>query len=187
MNNLHLFPRIALSSNVSDSRQAGQMFITSVGLTDGDFDASTQISVALISDALTIDSSEWDVFTHVDFIVSSPSYQNDIRANGTSSTSEDVTGVYNSDSLNEPYLAASIQFDYFIQTGGSARNYRNYGQYGGNFIKFIIGNGKCSEKAIGTCQNNALLSDTNYMYAYSLYKLRLFSNLTSEDFFHGWI
>ena len=139
--------------------------MTSLPLND-DFDSSTQISVALSSEALTIDPSEWDVFTHIDFIVSSQDYKDSIRANGISNTSVDITGQYSSDSHGEPYIAASIPFGYFVPTGKSARLSENSPNYEETFIKFIIGNGKCPEEKIAACQNDALRTETTYVYEF---------------------
>ena len=126
-----------------------------------DFDGSTQISVALSSDALTIDPSEWGAFVKVDFIASSPSEKDSISLNGTSTTSEDITGQYSSEQLSEAYIAASIPFTYFTDNAQTARSSKNSLQYGEFFIKFVIGNGKCPKESNADCQNNALLPGTN--------------------------
>ena len=140
-----------------------------VAAIDEEFDRSTQIAVALSSSALTIDPAEWSAFRQVDFIVATPADKQAIRANGTRNSSVDIVGKYSSDSLKEPYLAASIPFAYFVQIGATARNVKKDQDRGEYFINFIVGNGKCPQEKIGFCQNDALLRDTSYLYASTIY------------------
>ena len=139
---------------------------------DEDFDRSTQLAVALSSAALTIDPAYWGEFRQVEFIVASPADREAIRANGTSNSSADIAGQYSSESLNDPYIAVSIPFEYFFQTRANARNVKNEQNLEEYFIKFIVGNGKCPREKFGSCQNDALLRDTNYLYATIIHRRR---------------
>ena len=159
---------LAIPSNFSDSKQAGEVYIQSYSSVPSDYDSATQISLAISSKALSIDTSKWDIFTHIDFIVSSSSTDS-IRANGTSNTSSDIKGTYSREENVQPYVATSIPFSYFSQNIKRAKAVSTPKAKDELFINYIIGTGNCPAKKIGACQNGELRRDYSYMYCFFLF------------------